>query len=272
MSASQNDVHPNKPHPRGEKIKVACQNCLNSTECDFDCAQEVDVPAPNAPYSPHQHALRLGKAHAMWRREPAVARAAHARSCRRALWEERTGFHTDGRQLIAGTDQWFFPPAPQSSGPQASCSPVASQEEDQSSSEEEWIADHGEETASEYSSSGESDESDESVAVKRKINSAEVDDVRAFAKKNGRGTHRGSRGSLYDLCLVCRSDRDPGCGEIIHYSGCPNVKVEHHGWDNEVCYCGTLDCDKVVAGCWRKAVIKFQCEFFGECTYFDNFD
>jgi hypothetical protein len=265
MSANQNDVHPNKPHPRGEKINVDCPHCLH-TPCDFNCVQEINVTAPNAPYSAHQQALRLGKAHAMWQQEKKNKRAAHARSCRRALWEERTGFHTDGRKLIAGTDQWFFPPAPQPSGPCASISPVVDNEDQSDSEEEEWIADYAEETESDYSSSGGS--SDESDSCKRKINRAEVDDVRAFAKKNGRGTHRGRRDSLEDLCQVCNSDRDRHCGEIIHYSGCPNVKVEHHGWDNEVCYCGTLDCDKVVYGCWRKAVIKFQTEHYGECTYF----
>jgi len=140
--------------------------------------------------------------------------------------------------------------------------------EDQSDSEEEaWIVDYGEETDSVYSSSGES--SDESDSCKRKIYRSEVDDVCAFNKKNGRGTHRGTRRPLEDSCLVCRSDADHHTGEVIHYSGCPNVKVEHHGWSNEVCYCGTLDCDKVVYGCWRKAVIKFQKEMFGVCAYFE---
>lgn len=248
MSAPQNDVQAKELYWSAQKINVECPHCLH-TPCDFNCVPMINAPVPNQAYSKHQQALRCGKARAMWKREKKINAAAKARSFRSLAVVE--------------------PPIPVC--PVASCTVHPNcvvNEEDQSDTEDKYCFP---DTASESdSSSGYSSSSDESVVCKRKINRAEVNDAECFAKRNGAGSRRGSRDTLVNTCLVCLSNTDPHCGEIIHYSGCPNVKVEHHGWTNEQCYCGTMNCQEMVQRCHRKAVIKFQTEHFGKCSYYND--
>jgi hypothetical protein len=67
---------------------------------------------------------------------------------------------------------------------------------------------------------------------------------------------------------VCLSTPDRRRGEVVHWSGCPNVMVDFHGYSNETCYCGTVGCQDVVQRCYRNAVVKFQTDFFGACSLY----